>query len=153
MCSSPWPVVCRNKGIHHHHCTNKDIAGIFMQTFQLANQPADGLPGNVPRKVTLFTRLLKGYDENFGKSLVAVWIDEVLTPKMAAVYIDTKWDTHATVLSDVKIADYPLPAPDEHNTVNLTVAIIPIDSGNQETTTSICRLNLHSVLGEFISES
>lgn len=153
LCASPWPAVCRNKGIHHNHCSNEYMTGIFLQSFMLDNLPTDEYPGNASRVVSLFIRLLKGYDQDFGQSLVIVWVDEVVPPTVAMTYIDTKWNAHATVMSDVKIAElYLIPAPDEHRTLNLTVAILPfIQSSNQsESPATLCRLNMHSVLGEFV---
>jgi hypothetical protein len=153
LCESPWPVICRQNGLYHNHCSNKDIAGIFLQTFQLDNRATNELPGNLERKVDLVIRLLKGYDEDFGKLLVVVWVDETVPTLTVATLIDTRWDTRATVFDDVKItSSYPIPSPNEHGSINLTIAIIPIGLGDNDTVdaSTKCRLNVHSILGEFV---
>jgi hypothetical protein len=157
-CGSPWPVVCRNTGIHHRHCSSTDRAGIFMQTFPLANLPTDELPSNDSRSVALSIRLLKGYDDDFSQAVVVVWVKETTPTKAAALLVDTKWETHATVLEDIMVASsYPIPSPSEHERINLVVAIIPIDRPNDQVVVAnnvmlarTCRLNIHSILGEFV---
>ncbi|KAL7508325.1 hypothetical protein ACHAWX_000721, partial [Stephanocyclus meneghinianus] len=154
-CGNQW--TCRPTGIYHSHCSNYDNAGIFLQTFQIDNRATDNWPGNFSRKITLVIRLLKGYDEDFGKCWVVLWINKP-TPA-TSTFVDTKWDKQATVLSDVQIADsYPIPSPDTCAKINLTIAIIPIDfyhhkviSGATLNKTSIatprkCRLYFHSIL-------
>ena len=154
-CGSPWPAKCRSKGIHHHHCSNVENAGIFMQSFQIDNRPTKNWPRNQSRSISLMIRLLKGYDDDFDKSLVVVWLHEAVKPQTVATLIDTRWDTRATVLDDVQIASaYPMPSPAEHERVHFFVAIIPIGLSHRNATLleqgQKCRFCAHSILGEFV---
>jgi hypothetical protein len=149
-CGSPWPVVCRPIGIHHHHCSSKGIAGIFFQSFKLDNRATDDWPGNVARRVKLVIRVLKGYDEDFGQAMVVVWVEEM--SKVVTTFVETQWATLATVVDDVVIADsYPIPSPQEYDFINLSIAILPINNNEtSDDSNKKCRLYFQSVMGEFV---
>ena len=151
-CRSPWPAVCKPQGVHRHHCSSRTTSGIFVQTFEVDNRATDEWPADRSRRVTIFLRLLKGYDADFGKAVVIVWFREENDQQTVTNLIDTKWEPRATVLDDVEIApSFLIPSPREHEDLTLMLAVVPLSlngSGQNETR---CRLYFHSVLGEFTS--
>ena len=102
-CNTPWPAICKPRGVHHHHCSSSITAGIFLQTFDVDNRAADDWPVGRPREVTISMRFLRGYDDDFGKAIVIVWVREATVQKTVVTLINTKWEAQATVLDDIKI--------------------------------------------------
>lgn len=155
-CGTPWPVICKPNGVHHHHCSDNNSTGIFMQTFGVDNRATDDWPDHRSREMALTMRLLKGYDADFGQALVVAWVHEANTDKMAAkpvvTLIDTKWETRATVLADVRITPlFNIPSPKEHETITLKVLVLPHNPLSSNTTSATsCRLYFHSVLAELV---
>jgi hypothetical protein len=156
-CGSPWPVVCKPNGLHHHHCSSSNSTGIVAQTFHLDNRATDDLHANHSRELNLFIRVLKGYDDDFGQALVIAWAHESNVPKLVAAMIDTKWKLRATVLNDEAVTvSLQIPPPDEQQRISITAAIIPLkpDDSSQNATfygknTTKCRLYFNSILGKF----
>ena len=149
-CMSPWPVICKPNGIHHHSCPSKNTSGIFLQSFDVDNRVTDDWPANHSREITITMLLLKGYDVDFGQAVVIVWVQEAMVKQAVATLIDTKWETQATVLDDIKLnPSFPIPSPNQHKQITLMTAVIPINPYHERSQNGTrCRVVFHSVLGE-----
>lgn len=148
-CHSPWAAVCKPLGMHHHHCPENNTSGIFMQSFTIDNHATDEWPANRPREVSLTMRLLMGYDADFGRAVVVLWVHEADSKQALVSLVDSKWDTHATVVEDVEIAkSLAISPPESHGRVTLLAAVIPLRARGENKTR--CWLYIQSIVGEFV---
>ena len=88
-----------------------------MQSFDVDNRATDDWPADRLREVTITIRLLRGYDADFGQAIIIVWVQEVVVKLAVAIVVDTRWETRATVLNDIKINhSISFPFPNQHKT-------------------------------------